>query len=325
VGSVSAFSFDIDLAAPATGATGAEPRVSRLGVSPTFMMGNVDLNSENDVATFTTSLDPLACGDGVTGDLERCDDGNAVSGDGCSASCELEAGYSCPVTGTCVDIDECMLGTANCDPNALCTNTTGSFTCACNESEFTGDGATCTDIDECARGTQRCAAGQVCFNVVGGYACHDPCPIGYTEVPPGRCGDIDECALGTSNCDANATCHNTDGWFTCACNPGFCGNGESCSADDTGAACAAICGDGSISGVETCDDGNTSAGDGCAPDCSIEAGATCFARDPKTGKCVLRAGKFACSAQPASPGNLTPLFALSLLGLLLARRRRQAL
>ena len=30
-----------------------------------------------------------------------------------------------------------------CDGNAVCTNTPGSFTCACNEG-YSGDGITCT-------------------------------------------------------------------------------------------------------------------------------------------------------------------------------------
>ncbi len=41
-----------------------------------------------------------------------------------------------------VDDDECALGTDNCNTNAACTNTVGSFTCACNEG-YSGDGVTC--------------------------------------------------------------------------------------------------------------------------------------------------------------------------------------
>lgn len=43
-------------------------------------------------AQVTATFEPLLCGDGVMVDPEACDDGNAVSHDGCSAVCELEAG-----------------------------------------------------------------------------------------------------------------------------------------------------------------------------------------------------------------------------------------
>ncbi len=38
-----------------------------------------------------------ACGDGVAGSGEECDDANAVAGDGCSPGCTTEAGYLCSV------------------------------------------------------------------------------------------------------------------------------------------------------------------------------------------------------------------------------------
>ena len=39
------------------------------------------------------------------------------------------------------DVDECENDV--CDSNALCTNTEGSYVCACNVG-YTGDGKTCT-------------------------------------------------------------------------------------------------------------------------------------------------------------------------------------
>ena len=40
------------------------------------------------------------------------------------------------------DIDECIEGTDNCDDNAACTNTDGSFTCLCALG-YSGTGTTC--------------------------------------------------------------------------------------------------------------------------------------------------------------------------------------
>ncbi len=76
-----------------------------------------------------------------------------------------------PPFGSCVDIDECLLTLPrhNCHGNAACTNTLGSFTCACIEGYHTvpeaavcpgdqvyvGEGSTrpgqeCVDVDECS-------------------------------------------------------------------------------------------------------------------------------------------------------------------------------
>ena len=44
-----------------------------------------------------------------------------------------------------IDLNECTSGTHNCDSNAACTNTAGSFTCACNVG-YTGPGTSCTGM-----------------------------------------------------------------------------------------------------------------------------------------------------------------------------------
>ena len=41
------------------------------------------------------------------------------------------------------DIDECAMKTSNCDSDARCTNTEGSFNCSCNRG-YQGDGLNCT-------------------------------------------------------------------------------------------------------------------------------------------------------------------------------------
>ena len=46
------------------------------------------------------------------------------------------------------DIDECIEGTDDCDDNAVCTNTEGSFTCEC-ESGYTGNGRICSGKLSC--------------------------------------------------------------------------------------------------------------------------------------------------------------------------------
>ena len=40
--------------------------------------------------------------------------------------------------------------------------------------------------------------------------------------------DVDECSLGTHDCDNNAQCMDTLEGFVCTCNPGYTGDGSSC-------------------------------------------------------------------------------------------------
>ncbi|XP_028410753.1 uncharacterized protein LOC114533436 isoform X5 [Dendronephthya gigantea] len=66
-----------------------------------------------------------------------------------SFNCSCKEGY----TGNgenCEDINECEIGSNNCDHSirASCINTDGSFTCICNE-DYTGDGRTCKLIPRC--------------------------------------------------------------------------------------------------------------------------------------------------------------------------------
>lgn len=52
--------------------------------------------------------------------------------------------YCCMYCMSLLDIDECAEDLDNCDENALCINTPGSFECVCIEVDgFTGDGVTC--------------------------------------------------------------------------------------------------------------------------------------------------------------------------------------
>ena len=159
--------------------------------------------------------------------------GSCATGTGGDGSCTCNVGWAAPACGSCAagfaggscgDIDECTAGTDNCDANATCANTTGSFTCTCNAG-YSGDGVTCSNNDECTLGTDNCDANATCTDTPGSFTC--ACNAGYTGDGV-TCTDDDECTLGTDNCSANAACANTGGSFTCACNPGFSGDGVTC-------------------------------------------------------------------------------------------------
>lgn len=81
------------------------------------------------------------------------------------------------------DEDECKNREA-CGKNAVCTNTVGSFVCACAP-EYTGDaargGAGCRDLDECRALERPCGTHAVCENAAPGYNC--VCPQGYRAKP----------------------------------------------------------------------------------------------------------------------------------------------
>uniref|UniRef100_A0A0G4FWQ7 EGF-like domain-containing protein n=1 Tax=Chromera velia CCMP2878 TaxID=1169474 RepID=A0A0G4FWQ7_9ALVE len=104
-------------------------------------------------------------------------------------------------------IDECTRGTHNCDSNAACTDTSSSFSCACNDG-YTGSGVLCTaEAGECT-GTTACLDTALCLS----YAECENRITGDTCT----CKNYDECALNTHTCPSGATCTDTLGAFECA-------------------------------------------------------------------------------------------------------------
>lgn len=178
-------------------------------------------------STFVCSSEPSTCaktcGNSKLDVGEVCDDGNPAAGDGCFA-CAQEKGFTCSsatLPSTCSDVNECTTDTDNCHALATCTNSTGSFSCAC-KAGYVGNGVSCTDENECTAGTDNCHASATCTNSTGSFSC--ACMPGFTGTGV-ACADINECTSGTHNCHAKATCTNTPGSFSCACKGGLTGNG----------------------------------------------------------------------------------------------------
>jgi fibulin 1/2 len=281
------------------------------------------------------------CGDGVLQTGEGCDDGNTTGGDGCSAVCGIEAGFTCAnnTPSTCTDIDECLTSNGGCAQT--CTNSVGSYTCGCNAGyALAQDGFSCADIDECATGNGGCA--QTCTNSVGSYAC--TCGAGYALGSDDHgCDDVDECSI--VNGGGAQLCNNVPGSFSCACNAGYtldtnnasCTDVDECATANGG--CSDVCTNTqggfacSCSSTEgLADDGKTcmacaagTVGDGttCADIDECSAGTDTCSTDqtctntPGSFTCVDNAG---CGCQSTDPRQ--GMLMLALVALVLRRRKR---
>lgn len=108
-----------------------------------------------------------------------------------------------------LDIDECDRGTDNCDLNANCVNTQGSFECMCREG-YEGNGRMCTGI----------------YRAV--------LPALNLGIPLRELflnADINECFRDSDDCSDFARCFNTQGSFTCTCLRGYRGDGRVCNGE----------------------------------------------------------------------------------------------
>ncbi|WP_164001541.1 DUF4215 domain-containing protein [Pyxidicoccus caerfyrddinensis] len=270
------------------------PRLARLVLASLFFAlaacggdggtGKPDGGSNPDIDSGVDGGDiPLTCGDFERQPTEACDDGNTVSGDGCSAACsEVEPGWSCDTAGQpCVRTQGCGNGKVEapeaCDDRNITSGDGCSATCTvepgynCPQSGGRCRAAACGDRiiagdEECEDGNT--AAGDGCSalcRLEEGYKCPTIGQVCQTTV----CGDGK--VEGTEQCDDGPVkVHDMgDG-----CSP-QCKKEPDC---DTNGNCTSVCGDGVMlpnSTVEQCDDGNTRANDGCSPTCRLEEGFAC--------------------------------------------------
>ncbi|XP_071104331.1 matrilin-3-like [Haliotis cracherodii] len=106
-----------------------------------------------DLSTIINSVSATVCGacNPACSSTGKCDRENNVCEcyPGCQngGTCDTSTSTcNCPtdtVGDSCEDTNECTAMTDDCDENAQCDNTIGSFNCTCN-SGFEGDGTSCT-------------------------------------------------------------------------------------------------------------------------------------------------------------------------------------
>ena len=182
------------------------------------------------------------CGNGVLEAGETCDLGESNNKSlndgtqGCEATCQTTAGWTCPGDGMA------------CTKDAFCgdSKVTGTLGEQCDDG--TNDGAHGCDVD---------------CKVITGWKCP---PTGGACTVDAYCGNgkLD----GTEQCDD----HNLRNYDGCS-STCFTEAGWSC--PQTGGTCTRICGNGVLDAGETCDDSNIYSGDGCSSACKTEADFNC--------------------------------------------------
>jgi hypothetical protein len=126
-----------------------------------------------------------------------------VLGGGCTA---CATGYEKPAAGDgeCTNINECTGTNNDCAlTGATCTDTQGSFTCACNPG-FTGDGVTCTacvaDFFKDASGPAACSSCRAASDTQGATgstsALNCLCDPGYLSAGTSAAGTCTACGAG---------------------------------------------------------------------------------------------------------------------------------
>ena len=122
----------------------------------------------------------MGCGVGHNSQLERA---NGLQLRAIVATVSRIGGFAW-VVAIEADINECTANTDNCDADASCSNTAGSFECTCN-SGFTGDGvaASCvrdpawsdwSSCDGCDDNCNNCSQTRTCTPGGDGAQCEDP-------------------------------------------------------------------------------------------------------------------------------------------------------
>lgn len=226
--------------------------------------------------TLSVTVTPSACGNDVLDGNEECDDGNAASGDGCTATCTLEAtpaASSCPgqavtfapeadgsrtavVSGTTVGrpntVAPCSSILSSSAPDAIyaVTPDIDGYLDASVAGSFN---SVLSVLSSCSSPVGAIAAVKAC--TWQGNASTDPFGIEGLGSTPKRAGVpvvagttyhvVVDSAVGSGSASAGAY------ELRMKISPAACGNGI-------------------VEGTETCDDGGTDANDGCDATCHLE-------------------------------------------------------
>ena len=233
------------------------------------------------------------CGDGFRDPLEACDDGNAAGGDGCSAGCAVEAGYSC-------------LGATPLDGPDFCTRLLSDPSGAVNFGRYFGDALQRSwAIALPTRGVLRLrlrlalvdsgpsvVQAATCFWLSGDNRSalgvrtsmmRGNCPLAMLTTPEANRDGYAQFVGGASASVSGAAVIDMSLLRVPDLQPWMSSRPPVYVPMQLQWATAlgkAACGDGLRDPLEGCDDGNRQGGDGCSGSCAVEAGYRCFGGGP---------------------------------------------
>ncbi len=216
------------------------------------------------------------CGNGVLDPGEQCDDGNNVSGDGCSAGCLIETDCG---NGILEPPEQCDDGNNQpgdgcspfCTVEGICGDGVIQFPEQCDDgNNLPGDGCSpnCT-VEGPTCGNGQLEPGEQCDdgNTQNGDGCSSTCQV---EVPVGWTCPV--FWFGDGICDCGCAVQDSDcpSLNASVCEFNNCPGGVQPVPDNNPLCLLPSCGNGMIEPPEQCDDGNTQNGDGCNANCQIE-------------------------------------------------------
>jgi cysteine-rich repeat protein len=237
-----------------------------------------------------SALTQAVCGNGIIEPGEQCDDWNTAPGDGSSALCVAETGWSCngqPSSCSPVCGDGLVRGGEQCDDGNTASGDGCSSLCATETGwSCTGEPSTCSLVcgDGLVRGSEECDDG----NTANGDGCSASCTTepGYTCAgEPSLCTPI---PTDTPTDTPTPTLTPTD-----TATPTATATSTPSLSPTPTATPTPVCGDGVVETGEQCDDGNITAGDGCDETCQRERASCCT--NPNT----------TCNSDAACPGGDT--------------------
>jgi cysteine-rich repeat protein len=196
----------VDVAIVDTAAVEAATGDSSLADSAIADTSSPDASAVDAAPDATSDAASVLCGNGAD-DGEACDDGDREDNDGCSASCQVEAGWNCTAPpSTCFPIcgDGLKLSVESCE--------TGGFadSPSCDYDHGSGPQA-CTAV-VCGDGYHNTASSEECDdgNLVDTDACTTNCTLaacgdGHVWVGHETCDDHNTLACGTCSADCSST------------------------------------------------------------------------------------------------------------------------